>query len=83
MRLRYPLLQNQDLDEEDEKGNVFRDGSLRENRVLADMELAARAHRATREEHQIRTYLKHDYSSPVGAVPWQETATENKELFTA
>ena len=79
MRSRCPQLQNQDLDQEDEQGNVI-PGAWRDAGYLADMEEAGRTPRATRQGHLLRTYLMHYYCSTVGEVSWQEAAIANRRL---
>ncbi|XP_061172633.1 uncharacterized protein LOC133181974 [Saccostrea echinata] len=71
MRLRYPGLQNNDLDQEDEAGNHI-PGAWRKDRVLQDVEAVGRGNLPNREGKRIRTYLKHYYNSNVGSLPWQQ-----------
>lgn len=71
MRLRYPGLQNDNLDQEDEAGNYI-PGAWRNDRVLQDVEAVGRGNLPNREGKKIRTYLKHYYNSEVGSLPWQQ-----------
>lgn len=71
MRLRYPNLQNRDLDGDDGQGGVI-PGAWRNAALFQDMQEAGRAPRETREGKQLRIYLKHYYNSDVGRVPWQD-----------
>lgn len=71
MRLRYPGLQNNDLDQEDDAGNHI-PGAWRNDRVLEDMDLVPRGNVANREGKRLRTYLKHYYNSDVARLPWQD-----------
>jgi len=73
MRMRYPALQNADLDVEEEHGRVI-PGAWRDAAVLADMEAIARAPRESRAGKELRVYLKHYYNSDAGSVPWQEAS---------
>ena len=69
IRLRYPALLNAVLHQEDDNHLVipraWRDGVNFEDMNIVEGNLATRA------EKQQRHYLKHYYSSPAGAVPWQ------------
>ena len=69
MRIRYPALQNGDLDGEDENGNAV-PGAWRDGHVLQALQ-NVKEPRQTREGKQQRLYLKSYYNSPVGSVPWQ------------
>nr|XP_034319421.1 putative nuclease HARBI1 [Crassostrea gigas] len=71
MRLRYPGLQNNDLDQVDEAGNYI-PGAWRNDRVLQDVEAVGRGNLPNREGKKIRTYLKHYYNSGVGSLPCQQ-----------
>lgn len=73
MRDRYPNLQNADLDQEDDQGDII-PGTWRNLGVLEDFNQLGRGPRGTREGKQLRVYLKHYYCSEVGRVPWQEAA---------
>lgn len=69
MRVRYPGLQNADLDRELNDHNVI-PGAWRGNDVLQDVQFSQGGNTATREAKQMRVYLK-QYYNQVGAVPWQ------------
>lgn len=73
MRLRYPGLQNADLDREDDNGNII-PGAWRVQAVWEEVEQEGRAPRETRDGKMQRAYMKHYYCSEVGSVPWQEDA---------
>lgn len=69
MRIRYPAVQNADLDQEDQQHNVI-PGLWRNNRPLHDI-ARIRGNRQTHRAKAQRNYLSPYYSNPVGAVPWQ------------
>ena len=71
MPLRYPLLQNMDIDGEDQNGNHI-PGDWRNHQVLQELNEVAGGNRANREGKQTRVYLKHYYNSDIGRVPWQD-----------
>ena len=75
MRDRYPGLQNEELDEENDGVTV--PGSWRDAGVLVDCERQARnGARSTREGCDLRQYMMHYVNSPSGSVPWQDAAIE-------
>lgn len=71
MRDRYPNAQNLEL--EAPEGDA---GSWRAAGVLDAVHMEGRGPRQTRAGKEQRAYLKAYYCSPVGAVPWQETALD-------
>jgi len=73
MRLRYPTLQNADLDQEDANGHIV-PGAWRDHAMMAEVEKVRRSPKETRAGKVLRTQLKHYYNSEAGRVPWQETA---------
>ena len=73
MRLRYPGLQNADMDQEAANGQIIR-GAWRDAAMMAEMREVQRAPRETRDGKLLRTALKHYYNSEAGSVPWQEAA---------
>ena len=73
MRLRYPNLQNADLDQEREDGQII-PSAWRDQAMMNEMQIVQRAPRETREGKIVRTTLKHYYNSEAGSVPWQEEA---------
>ena len=75
MRIRYPNLQNADLDREDGNGQLI-PGAWRDIALEQEMEALQRAPRETRAGKIQRVYLKHYYNSPAGSVPWQELALQ-------
>ena len=70
MRLRYPALQNADLDHEDEAGDIV-PRSWRDDVMMAEVEDIQRGPRETRPGKLLRTHLKFYYNSSAGSVPWQ------------
>ena len=70
MRMRYPHLQNNDLDMEDEDGRQI-PGAWRDGEVLRDVDQAVGGNVANREGKKVRVYLKHYYNN-VGSVHWQQ-----------
>lgn len=73
MRMRYPNLQNADLDREGDQGQVI-PGAWRDRDFQDEMARAARAPRQTRAGREQRVYMKGYYNSEAGSVPWQEAA---------
>jgi len=73
LRSKCPQLQNRDLDQEDEHGNIV-PGAWRDVGHMAEMDAAGRASRATRDGKRQRIYLKNYLSSDAGSVPWQDAA---------
>ena len=73
MRIRFPSLQNADLDIQQADGTLV-PGAWRDAGYLADMQAVRRAPRANREGKELRIHLKHYYNSDAGSVPWQEAA---------
>lgn len=71
MRVRYPRMQNAVLDVEDDQHNVA-PGAWRQDRPMLDLHALRGGNYTTREAKRQRLYLKHYYSHPVGAVPWQD-----------
>lgn len=71
MRMRYPNLQNADLDVEDNAHNM-EPGAWRDAAVMREVDLAGRGPRQTAEGKRQRMYLKNYYNSPAGSVPWQD-----------
>lgn len=72
MRIRYPVLQNQQLDREENENNDFVPGAWREGRNLEDTERVTGFSRPSKEGKKQRNLIKHWLNSPVGAVPWQD-----------
>ena len=76
MRMRYPQLQNADLDAEDANGDLI-PGAWRGQAVMHEMEQVERGQNwENRAGKTQRIYLKHYYNSPAGSVPWQELAIQ-------
>ena len=76
LRSRCPQLQNRDLDQEDDNGQIV-PGAWRDAGHMHEMEAAARASRATRDGKRQRIYLKNYFNSAAGSVPWQDAAIDN------
>ena len=70
MRVRYPGLQNQDLDREGNDHQITL-GAWRNEAMLQDMRNVHGGNRATNDAKALRVYLKHYYNN-VGSVPWQD-----------
>ena len=75
MRIRYPTLQNQDLDNEDDQHNI-QPGAWRDAAVLREVGEAGRGPRQTAEGRQQRVYLMKYFNSRAGSVPWQDAAID-------
>jgi hypothetical protein len=71
MRERYPGQQARVLDTYDENHNRV-PGQWREDHQLDELERQGRGNRATKDGKHLRDTLRAYYSSPIGAVPWQE-----------
>ena len=76
MRMRYPNLQNADLDIED-NNHQMNPGAWRTLAVMREVEEAGRGPRQTAAGKMMRMYLKNYFMSAVGSVPWQEAAIDN------
>ena len=71
MRMRYPGLQNRDVDREGNDHDII-PGAWRNEAVLQDMQnIQGGNRRDTRESKAQRVYLKHYYNN-VGSVAWQD-----------
>ena len=68
--MRYPNLQNLDLDQEDDEHQLI-PGAWRDDAMMQDLADEGRGHRATAEVKKLRACLKHYFNSDVGSVPWQ------------
>jgi hypothetical protein len=71
MRTRYPGLQIAAVDAEDDQHQLIPGAWRREHGNLPDVAQALRTNPAVQAKQQ-RLVLKHYYSSPAGAVPWQD-----------
>lgn len=71
MRERYPRMQDNLLDREDENHNII-PGAWRQDQQLPDMQQGRRGNRTTTAAKDQRDTLRAYYNSPAGAVPWQE-----------
>jgi hypothetical protein len=72
MRTRYPGLQNQQLDREENLNRDFVPGAWRQGVNLADTIAVAGPNAATRAAKKQRNLLKHWVASPAGSVAWQD-----------
>ena len=70
MRIRYPGLQNHDVDREGNDHRVI-PGAWRRGEVFREVNMIRGGNLATREARQQRVYLKHYYNN-VGQVAWQD-----------
>ena len=69
MRLRYPGLQNNDIDRDGNNGAIV-PGAWRDGVVLQDMQNVVGGPAETRQAKRQRIYLKHYYNT-VAQLPWQ------------
>ena len=72
MRIRYPGLQNQQLDSDENANHDFIPGAWREGRNLVDTQRVTGFNIASKEGKMQRNLIKHWVNSPAGSVPWQE-----------
>ena len=72
MRIRYPGLQNQQLDRAENMYRDFIPGAWRQDRDLQDTHTVAGNNNSTKKGKKQRNLLKHWDNSTVGAVPWQD-----------
>ena len=72
MRIRYPGLQNQQLDHAENMSRDFIPGSWRQDRNLEDTHTVAGSNTSTKTGKKQRNLLKHWANSSAGAVPWQD-----------
>lgn len=70
MRMRYPGLQNMELDEDDASHKMV-PGEWRNHAPLHQLQLVRGPNQATTEAKRQREYLRLYFNSPAGAVPWQ------------
>ncbi len=70
MRVRYPGLQNRDLDHEGNDHQII-PGAWRNEGVLQEVQNVQGGNLDTRKGKAVRVYLKHYYNN-VGRVPWQD-----------
>ncbi len=73
MRMRYPALQNADLDVDDVDGQII-PGAWRTAAMMDEMETLGKAPRENRAGKELRMYLTYYYNSDIGSVPWQDAA---------
>ncbi|XP_052818426.1 uncharacterized protein LOC128244464 [Mya arenaria] len=73
MRMRYPSMQNAQVDHEDRSGDLV-PGEWRRDRKLEDTRTVnIRGHNtASKKGKIVRNTLKHWVNSPAGSVPWQD-----------
>ena len=72
MRIRYPALQNQQLDQPENMNREYIPGAWRQDRNLADTRVVAGHNTASRAGKKQSNLLKHWCNSEAGAVPWQD-----------
>ena len=71
MRIRYPGLQNAELDREDADHNMV-SGEWRRHAPMHELHRVRGPNQATTEAKRQREYLRLYMNSPAGAVPWQQ-----------
>ncbi|XP_070185252.1 putative nuclease HARBI1 [Littorina saxatilis] len=71
MRMRYPRLQNAELDIEDAAHNIV-PGDWRRRAPMHGLYRVRGANQASTEAKRQREYLRLYFNSPAGAVPWQQ-----------
>jgi hypothetical protein len=72
MRIKYPGLQNQQLDSAESANRDFVPGAWREGRNLEDTRRVTGFNTASKEGKLQRNLIKHWVNSPAGSVPWQD-----------
>ena len=75
MRIRYPHIQNNDIDREDDDNDLI-PGAWRNEAIMLDVEVRSRGPRQTAAGKRLRAYLMHYYNSDAGSVPWQRAAID-------
>ena len=70
MRLRYPALQNADLDREDVQHNLI-PCEWRQHANMHEVNQTVGNNRDTTAAKQMREYLRLYFNSEAGSVPWQ------------
>ena len=72
MRIRYPVLQNQQLDRAENMNCDFIPAAWRQDRNLQDTHTVGGHSTSTKKGKKQRNLLKHWVNSRAGAVPWQD-----------
>ncbi len=72
MIIRYPGIQNAQLDRAEGQNRPFTPGSWRRSRNVEDTHVAQGNNRLSKEGKKQRNLLKHWVNSPAGDVPWQD-----------
>ncbi|XP_021376400.1 protein ALP1-like [Mizuhopecten yessoensis] len=72
MRVRYPSLKNQQLDQQASPEEDFVPGAWRDDFNLEDTQVVAGTNTATKEAKKQRNLIKHWVNSSAGAVDWQD-----------
>ena len=72
MRIRYPGLQNQQLDIDDNANRYFVPGACRAGRNMEDTQRVTGFNTASKEGKKQRNLIKHWVNSTAGSVPWQD-----------
>ena len=78
MRMRYPQMQNAEMDKEDEDHNLI-PGEWRNGTAMPDLARNLGHNRDNVEGKNQRDYLKHYFNSPAGSVPWQDRALQPRD----
>lgn len=76
LRMRYPRIQNADLDREDDQGQLI-PGVWQDNAVMKYVLAAGHGPRTTAAGNEQKAYLKNYFNSLAGSVPWQDLAIDN------
>ena len=77
MRMRYPGLQNAELDHEDANHKIV-PGEWRRHAPMHELLCARGSNQATTEAKGQQEYLRLYFNSPAGAVPWQHDMIHNR-----
>ena len=72
MRIRYPGLQNQQLDRAENQNRQFVPGEWRQGLHLTDIQRVTGPNTASKDGKKQRNLIKHWVNSPAGEVPWQD-----------
>jgi hypothetical protein len=72
MRIRYPGLQNQQLDRAENQNRQLVLGAWRQGLNLTDIQRVTGPNTASKDGKKQRNLIKHWVNSPAGEVPWQD-----------
>ncbi|XP_052770767.1 uncharacterized protein LOC128210457 [Mya arenaria] len=78
MRMRYPQMQNAEMDKEDEDHNLI-PGEWRNGAAMHDLAQNLGHNRDNVEGKNQRDYLKHYFNSPAGSIPWQDRTLQPRD----